>query len=426
MLQIREELSLPTVETSGFEPVLLDQERAVQEKVHRFAREVMRPVGQSLDAMSARDAAAASSPFWEFHSEAAGLGIEPEALADLPPHIAVRVQTLIAEELGWGDLGLAVSMGAGGVPLMMAQATGDAELIAMTAGKLGCWVVTHPDRGSDATALYADERHPGSQGNIGNLTARVGEDEIVIDGTTSEWVSNGAVAQLGAMYIPADYGDGFFDSDGELNGVGVIVPFDLPGVSQSEPLTKLGQRALPQGAIRFDNVKVPRRFALCDRESYKANFASSWSFAGTFMCQTSTGLARAAFELALAYAHERRQGGAALAEHQLVQYRLGRMARNVELIRAVSRRASEFSQMAPRPHPYVTAQAKVTCTEQTFEVAGEALQMFGAAGLTPRHPVEKLFRDARASLIEDGENHVLTMRFGGLLSRLYQDGWTRS
>jgi alkylation response protein AidB-like acyl-CoA dehydrogenase len=102
------------------------------------------------------------------------------------------------------------------------------------------------------------------------------------------------------------------------------------------------------------------------------------------------------------------------------------MARSVELIRAMSRRASEFSQTAARPHPYVTAQAKVTCTEQTFEVASEALQMFGAAGLTPRHPVEKLFRDARASLIEDGENHVLTMRFGGLLSRLYQDGWTRS
>jgi alkylation response protein AidB-like acyl-CoA dehydrogenase len=296
----------------------------------------------------------------------------------------------------------------------------------MTTGKIGCWVVTQPDRGSDVTSLYAIERHPGSQGNIGNLTARVGADEIVLDGTTSEWISNGAVAQVGVVYVPADYGQGFFDDEGHPNGIGIILPFDLPGVTQSEALTKLGQRPLPQGAIRFDNVKVPRRFAICDRDTYRANFASSWSFAGTFMSQASTGLARAAFELALAYAHERRQGGATLAEHQLVQYRLGAMARKIEIIRAVSRRATEYSQMAPCTHPYVTAQAKVTCTEQAFEVVSEALQMFGAAGLTPRHPVEKLFRDARASLIEDGENHVLTMRFGGLLSQLYQDGWTRS
>ena len=92
----------------------------------------------------------------------------------------------------------------------------------------------------------------------------------------------------------------------------------------------------------------------------------------------------------------------------------------------MSRRVSEFAQLAPHTHPYVTAQAKATCTQEAFEVANEALQMFGAAGLTPRHPVEKLLRDARASLIEDGENYVLTMRFGGLLSRLYQDGWTRN
>ena len=426
MLRISEELSLPTAELSGFESGLLDEERDIQEKVHRFARDVMRPTGMALDAMPAEDTAAAGSPFWEFHAAAAGLGVDPEALAELPPHIAVRVQTLIGEELGWGDIGLAVSLGAAGVPLMMAQAAGSDELVEMVTGKLGCWVVTQPDRGSDATSLYAGERHPGSQGNIGNLTAQVSDDEIVINGSTSEWISNGAAAHVGAIYLPADYGQGFFDEEGHPNGIGIIVPFDLPGVTQSGPITKLGQRALPQGAISFDDVRVPRRFALCDRDSFRANFASSWSYAGTFMSQASTGLARAAFELALAYAHERRQGGAILAEHQLVQYRLGDMARKVELIRAVSRRASEFSTIATHPHPYITAQAKVTCTGQALEVVSEALQMFGAVGLTPRHPAEKLFRDARASLIEDGENHVLTMRFGGLLSQLYEDGWTRS
>jgi acyl-CoA dehydrogenase len=141
--------------------------------------------------------------------------------------------------------------------------------------------------------------------------------------------------------------------------------------------------------------------------------------------QVMTGLARAAFELAVAYTAERVQGGARLAEHQLVQYRLGRMGSQVETMRAVSRRATEYTALSPAKHPYYTAQSKAVCTELAFAVADEALQLMGGNGLAREYPAEKLFRDARAARIEDGENNLLTMKFGYLAGLLHQAGRIR-
>jgi len=274
--------------------------------------------------------------------------------------------------------------------------------------------------------LYPQERHASAtQGNKGNLTAVVSGADIVINGQSSAWVSNGPVAQVGLLTIAADYGGGFFDEEGHPRGVEVIVPLDLPGVNRGKPLEKLGKRALPQGEVYFDNVKVPARYALSLKENYWTGHASTWSSAGVAMGQIMTGLARAAFEHALAYCHQRRQGGALLIQHQLVQYRLGNMARKVEAMRAVSRRATDYTFLSPAKHPYFTAGSKVTCTDLAFEVADEAVQLFGGYGLTREYPVEKLFRDARAARIEDGENHLLAMKFGYLTSLLHRAGWAQ-
>jgi len=170
---------------------------------------------------------------------------------------------------------------------------------------------------------------------------------------------------------------------------------------------------------------VPKRFGIAFQDTYYGNMASAWSYAGTHMCQTFVGTARAAFEHALAYAHERRQGGAPIIAHQLTRWRLGDMARRVEMARAIARRSLEYARLSPHGHPYVTAQAKVSVTEEAMKVVHEALQLFGGNGTTREYPMEKLFRDTRAALIEDGENYMLTMRLGVLLARLYEDGWTQ-
>ncbi|MEV5835497.1 acyl-CoA dehydrogenase family protein [Nocardia sp. NPDC052112] len=414
---------IPHTELSGFE-VLGEDERAVQQALHGFAKDVMRPVGIALDKLTAEEVVAPGSPFWEFLNTVATSGIEfDNAMEGVPAAAMARLQAIAVEELGWGDAGLSVTLGAGAFPKMMAGRAGNQELVELCTGKLGAWVGTQPDRGSDGLSLYPNERHATApHGNKGNLTARVSGGDIVINGQSSAWVTNGPVAQVGLLTIAADYGDGFFDDEGHPRGVEVIVPLDLPGVSRGRPLEKLGKRAQPQGEIFFDNVKVPVRYALSLGDEYWRGHAGTWSTAGVAMSQIMTGLARAAFEYAVAYTHERKQGGAVLADHQLTQYRLGNLARKVETMRAVARRTTDYTFLSPQKHPYYTASAKVTCTELAFEVTDEALQLFGGYGLTREYPMEKLFRDARSSRIEDGENNLLALKFGSLNSMLHRAG----
>lgn len=428
MIRLYKSPALPSVSLTGFETPLGEEEIAAQQAVHRFARDVLRPIGRELDRMSPKDVIAPSSPYWAAIAQAATLGLDPRTLAEFPQETAIRMEALIGEELGWGDAGLAVSLGVVPVPLLMAHAVGNPELIQMCEGKIGCWMNTQPDRGSDAAILYAEELAQQGQQSRGNLVAHVGSHEIVINGQSSAWISNGSVAQVALAYMPADYGRGFYGS-GErtrcTNGIGMIIPLNLPGISRGSPLEKIGQRALPQGEIHFENVKVPKRFAIALEDEYLGNLTSTWSWAGTYMSVVFVGVARAAFELALAYCHERKQGGARLIDHQMTQLRIGEMLRRLEMARAISRRALAFARAGAQSHPYATAQAKVSVTEEAMKIVHEAFQLFGANGTTREYPIEKLFRDTRSSLIEDGENYILTSRLGVLASRLYQNGWAQ-
>jgi acyl-CoA dehydrogenase len=426
MLKLKTEMNLPSVGLTGFEPPMSEVESAVLDSMHRFAKDILRPVGQELDKMSAEDVIAPTSPFWSVFGEAAELGLDPSFYAGFEPDVAIRMESLAGEELGWGDAGLAISLGVASFPLLMAQAVGNQELVDLCTGKVGCWLITQPDRGSDCISLYREEWPADAKGNKGNLTARVIGDDIILNGQSSAWVSNGAVAQVALCYVAADYGDGYCREDGLNNGLVVIVPLDLAGITRGKPLDKIGQRALPQGEIFFDNVRVPKRFAVALRDEYYGNLNTTWSFAGTHMCQVFTGVARSAFEMALAYAHERRQGGALLIDHQLTRWRLGDMMRRVEMARAVARRSLAYARTSPETHGYATAQAKVSVTEEALKVVNEAFQLFGGNATSREYPIEKLLRDTRPALIEDGENYVLTMRLGVIASRLHQEGWARS
>ncbi|MBR8129008.1 acyl-CoA dehydrogenase family protein [Burkholderia ambifaria] len=428
MIRLNKSAALPLVGLTGFETPLSEEEGAIQHTVHRFARDVLRPIGRELDRMTPEEVIAPGSPYWAAIVESAKLGLDPQLIAQFPPETAVRIESLIGEELGWGDAGLAVSIGAATMPLMMAHSVGNPELVELCAGKVGCWMNTQPDRGSDAAILYRQELGANGRQPVGNVTAKVGAGEIVINGQSSAWISNGSVAQVALAYMAADYGDGFY-GEGErsrfTNGIAMILPLDLPGVSRGKPLDKIGQRSLPQGEIYFDNVKVPKRFAIALKDDYLGNLASTWSYAGTHMCQVFVGVARAAFELALAYCHERKQGAALLMDHQMTHLRIGEMLRRLEMARAIARRSLAFSRMSPQSHPYATAQAKVSVTEEAMKITHEAFQLFGGNGTTREFPIEKLFRDVRSALIEDGENYILASRLGVLAGELYQNGWTR-
>lgn len=425
MINLKRDLTLPSVGLTGFETPLSEVEATIQQSVHKFAKDVLRPIGQALDKMTAEQVVAPGSPYYTVFAEVAKLGLDLDVLAELPPEMAVRIESMIGEEMGWGDAGLGISLAVAGFPLEMAKSKGDQELIDLCTNKIGCWMVTQPSKGSDGAVFDMKRDWPaGMQGNKGNLLAKVGKDEIVINGQCSAWVTNGVVAQVALTYMSADYGDGYFDKDGRPHGVAVIIPLDLPGISRGKPLDKIGQRPLPQGEVYFDNVRLPIRFAVALQDEYYGNYSSAWSFAGCHMAQTMTGLGRAAFELAIQYCHERRQGGALLIDHQLTRWRLGEMMRRVELCRSVARRSLAFARLSPSSHPYVIATSKVTVTEETLKVVSEAMQLFGGAGTSREYPIEKLFRDARSSLIEDGENNILSMHLGLLCQQLYAEGWS--
>ena len=206
------------------------------------------------------------------------------------------------------------------------------------------------------------------------------------------------------------------EENGETRpGVVAIVPLDGPGVTRGKPLDKTGLRSLNQGEIYFDNVEVPISHLLAGPDNYVDMVYHTLAEANVHVANLAVGLARAAYEHALAYAHQRKQGGQAIIKHQNVKYRLFHMFRKVEAARALVRRVADYNATASRPALQGSIASKVNGTETAFEVASDALQIFGGNGLSKEYPMEKLLRDARACLIADGCNEVLALKGGNLL-----------
>lgn len=380
---------------------LSDTERSVKESVHRFAAEVMRPAGIALDRMTPEDVIDKDSVFWEVHRRYLDLGIN-EASAGLDPVEAARLQFLVSEELGWGDSGLAIAFGAGSFPSNLAAASGRKELMdQFPATKLGCWAVTEPDHGSDMIDVDFNVSAAPPTHNKPNCLARADGDEYVITGQKSAWVSNGTIATSAALFTTVE------TADGKRGGGVFLVPLDLPGVSKGKPTDKIGQRALNQGEIFFDQVRVPADLMVVPPENYPLHTQLTLAGANSGMGTVFAGVARSAFELALNYARERTQGGRPIIEHQSVKSRIFEMYRKVEAARALNRSVVLLNAGTHVPNLTAAIASKVTSTQTAFEVASMAFQIFGGAGMTREYPIEKIFRDARISMIEDGCNEVL-------------------
>jgi acyl-CoA dehydrogenase len=418
-----EKLENPTLGVRGLEADLTVEEQAIQEVAHRFAADVMRPIGERLDKMSPEEAIAKESPLHEYMAKVQESGIlDLAALAEMDNHQKSRIFPIIFEEFGWGDSGLAIAKLASSIPAFAAHTTGDTEIIEKFGGVPGCWLATQPDRGSDLADMEGSEVHPGATQSKGNLSCRIEGDEVVITGQSSAWVSFAPLAQTALAYIPCDYGDGLYHKNGRsLNHVAIFIPLDLPGVSRGKPLDKLGQRPLPQGELFFDEVRVPKKYCLATEDEALNSFVGTLTFANMEMAATFTGVARAAAEHALAYVHERKQGGVPIIQHQSVQLRMFNLWQKVEASRALTQRVFDYNYSTKGPHLMASVTSKTYVTDTAFEVASEALQLFGGNGLTREYPIEKIMRDARASMIEDGENNVLKLKGMRWLSRQYME-----
>jgi acyl-CoA dehydrogenase len=393
----------------GAEPELSDTARMVQESVHRYAEEVMRPIGAKLDRMTPEEAIAPGSAYWAAREKFVQLGFGVETLLSLEPAERAKTMCIMFEELGWGDSGLAISFGAGMLASLMSVMHGNDFCRRLAPDeKLGCWAITEPDHGSDMLDANRMIFHP--EGNYGrpNCIATLRGNDVIISGQKSAWVSNGVIADVCILYCAADSGSG----PDTRRGCVVIVPMNAKGVSRGKPLDKIGQRALNQGEVFFDNVKLSKDHLLAGPDQYLESVYAIHTFANAIMGTVFTGCARSAFELAHAYAHERKQGGLPIIRHQSVAYRLFHMFRKVEAARALTQRVVHYNFSSPHPSLHAAMTAKITATQTAFDVASDALQIFCGNGLTREYPIEKILRDARASMIEDGCNEILAIKGG--------------
>lgn len=389
---------------------LTDEQKQIKEETHKFAVEVLRPASIELDKRSPEDVIAKGSVHWDVFRKAYELGYHkaslPEALggAGISP-LARHIHT---EEMAWGSADFAISIGVASFPFGFAAMSGNPDIMRdvvmpfvndREAKYIGCWAITEPEHGSDSL-LFGTEQHRNPDITF-DVQARPDGDDWVISGQKSAWVSDGTIATHALMFLTID------PSRGMDGGGAAIIPLDLPGVSKGPPLNKLGQRDLNQGEIFLDEVRIPRHYMLVEPEAYPAAIDGVLAAANAGMSTLFTGLARAAFEEALAYTRQRVQGGKPICEHQLVQHKLFEMFRKVESARALSRAASIYNQSTVPPATEYSIAAKVHCTQISFEVASDAIQLMGGYGLSKEFHVEKIFRDARASMIEDGTNEVL-------------------
>jgi alkylation response protein AidB-like acyl-CoA dehydrogenase len=385
---------------------LTDADRAMRDVCHRFAADVLRPAGRTLDHLAEPAAVIAKdSVLWDVFDQYHKLGIG-RLIADpgMDPIAKTRLMCLINEELAWGDVGLAITVGLTQFHQPWIEQIGNAELKERFCSPerltIGCWALTEPDHGSDTVALT--EAHFGNPALKANCVARKDGDDYVISGQKAAWVSNGSIADIAVLFCTLDRSQGF------KGGAVFLVPLDLPGVVRPRPLDKLGQRSLNQGEIYFNDVRIPAGYMVLGPEFYSLALETMLAHANAAMGQLFVGVARAAFEHAVDYAKQRVQGGVPIFEHQSVRARLFKMFMQVEAARSLARRVTLYNAANPPLVQYSIA-SKVFCTTTAFEVASEALQIFGGNGLSREYPIEKLLRDARASMIEDGCNDMLSL-----------------
>ena len=399
-------------------PDLSEEHEHIKSMVHTFARDVLRPAAKTLDAVPADEVGGhplyrdAMRQAYELNLHTilvpegfGGMGLDP-----LATHI-------VLEELAWGSAGFAISIAVSQFPAFGAclLATDNDELIAefttpfvenRDASLIGCWAITEPDHGSD-WLMQPDME--GAEKIVPNLRAKKVDGGWLVNGQKAAWVSNAPVAHHAYLFLNIDSAQG-------LRGNGIaLVDLSSKGISRGKAWEKMGQRALPQGEIYFDDVFIPDNNLISDTELYPFAIDATLSIANTAMSALFTGVAQAAFDEAMRYAKERVQGGRLLIEHPTVQVNLFEMFKLVETARAISRRVMLYNYQTITPSLQHAIAAKVFCTDAAVQVSHMAIQIFGGMGLSKESDIEMIFRDARMAQVEDGVNEALALTAGHLL-----------
>jgi alkylation response protein AidB-like acyl-CoA dehydrogenase len=234
-------------------------------------------------------------------------------------------------------------------------------------------------------------------------------DEYVVSGTKM-WVTNGERAGLVALAARTDEGISCLMVEKDPGPV-------FGGIRVSRDIGKLGYRGIETVEMSYDDHRVPADALLGDPGRGLGYILSALEVGRINIAARAVGVARAAFDAALAYAQERVTMGKPIAQHQAIQMKLADMATKLEAARLLTRSAAERKQAGERTD-VEAGMAKLFASETAFELATEAMRIHGGVGYTTELPVERYYRDAPLMLIGEGTNEIQRLVIArGLLAR---------
>jgi butyryl-CoA dehydrogenase len=262
-------------------------------------------------------------------------------------------------------------------------------------------------RGEMLGAFCLTEPHVGSEaGGLKTTAARDG-DHYVLNGV-KQFITSGKHGDVAIVMAVTD------KVAGKKGISAFLVPTGTPGYTVARLEEKMGQHSSDTAQILFENCRVPAANRLGE-EGMGLKIALSGLEGGRIgIAAQSLGMARAAFEAALAYSKERVAFGQPIFNHQAVQFRLADMATQIEVARQMIHHAASLKD-AGVPCLKEAAMAKLFASEMAERVCSDAIQVYGGYGYVSDFPVERIYRDVRVCQIYEGTSDVQRILIGRAL-----------
>ncbi|MDQ7777384.1 MAG: acyl-CoA dehydrogenase family protein [Paracoccus aminovorans] len=368
--------------------ILTEEQEAIRDAARDFAQERLAP------GAAARDRAH-QFPREEL-TEMGALGflgmLVPEAHGG--SETGMVAYALALEEIAAADGAcstiMSVHSSVGCVPILRFGTDAQKErfLPRMASGEwIGGFALTEPGAGSDASALKTRAR-------------REGED-YVIDGA-KQFITSGKNGKVVIVFAVTD------PEAGKKGISAFIVPTGTPGYQVVSVEHKLGQHSSDTCALAFSAMRVPAENRLgAEGEGYRIAL-SNLEGGRVGIAAQAVGMARGAYEAALAYARERVTFGRPIAEHQAVAFKLADMATQIDAARLMVLRAASLRE-AGKPCLREASMAKLFASEMAEKVCSAAIQIHGGYGYLADYPVERIYRDVRVCQIYEGTSEVQRM-----------------
>ncbi len=300
---------------------------------------------------------------------------------------------LVLEEIAAGDGGTSTAISVTNCPVnaILLRYGSEAQkkkwLTPLAQGRLlGAFCLTEPHVGSDASGLRT-------------TATRVKDgDGYVIDGV-KQFITSGKSGQIAIVIAVTDKGAG------KKGMSAFLVPTDTPGYVVARLEDKLGQHSSDTAQINFDHCHIPAENLIgAEGEGYKIALGGLEGGRIGIAAQ-SVGMARSAFDCAVAYAKERTSFGTSIFNHQAVGFRLAECATKIEAARQLIWHAASLRD-AGCPCLKEAAMAKLFASEMAEQVCSAAMQTLGGYGYVSDFPVERIYRDVRVCQIYECTSDV--------------------